>query len=127
MAGIAIFVGVLGLTNTMFMAVLERTREIGVFVALGAKRSQILKLFMIEAGALGLTGGILGLIIGASLSASLTLLLAPALGLSALRPDFNFELILVSLLLAMVLGIIAGALPARRAAGLSPVEALRYE
>ncbi|MBI1729957.1 ABC transporter permease [Candidatus Acetothermia bacterium] len=127
MAGIAIFVGVLGLTNTMFMAVLERTREIGVFVALGAKRSQIINLFMVEAATLGLVGGILGLILGASLSASLTLLLAPALGLSALRPDFNFELMLIALLLAVVLGVIAGALPARRAAGLRPVEALRYE
>jgi putative ABC transport system permease protein len=126
-AAIALLVGGIGLTNTMYMAVLERTREIGILKALGARRAQILLLFTFEAGLLGLVGGALGLALGLALSESVTLIAARLFGGVSFAPDITPGLILGALGFAFVLGALAGLLPARRAARLRPLEALRYE
>ena len=126
-AAIALFVGALGLMNTMYMAVIERTREIGIYLSLGARKSQVLALFVIESGTLGLMGGIAGLIIGTGLSSSLSLLFGQALGSASLvvRPELKISLL--ALALAILLGIISGMIPALRAASIRPADALRYE
>jgi macrolide transport system ATP-binding/permease protein len=127
-AAISLLVGGIGVMNTMYTAVLERTREIGVMKAVGARRRQILGLFLIESGLMGLVGGALGTLLGIGLSAG-----AVAVG-QRLVPDANLfelvvspELIVGALLFSFLLGALAGVLPARGAAKLPPVEALRYE
>jgi len=126
-AAVALLVGGIGLMNTMYTAVLERTREIGVLTALGARRWQILWLYLIEAGLLGLLGGIFGVILGTGLAMSLAFLIRGAAGIATLSPMIGASLIGFSLLFSTGLGMLAGVLPARRAASLPPTEALRYE
>lgn len=124
---IALLVGILGLMNTMFMAVLERTREVGVYMALGARTTLILTLFVLESALLSLIGGLIGFAVGIGLSSSIAMLLGPALGLTDLIISIDFSLFLVSLLLSILLGLIAGVIPSVRAANLSPITSLRYE
>lgn len=126
-AGVALLVGAIGLMNTMYMAVLERTREIGIFMSLGAQRGQIFTLFFLEAGLLGLVGGVFGVILGTGLALSLALLIAKWVNAPAFSPMISASLVGLSLLFSTGLGIFAGLLPARRAAMLQPVTALRYE
>jgi len=126
-AAVALLVGAIGLMNTMYMAVLERTREIGIFISLGAHRGQILTLFFLEAGLLGLLGGIFGVILGTGLALSLAFLIARWANAAAFSPMIGAPLVGLSLLFSTGLGILAGLLPARRAATLHPVIALRYE
>ena len=126
-AAIALLVGGIGLMNTMYMAVLERTREVGILVALGARDSQILTLFLLEAGLLGFLGGIAGVVLGVGLAMSLSALIVQATGVSTFAPAVSPSLVGFALFFSVGLGMLAGALPARRAAALRPVEALRYE
>ena len=118
-AAISLLVGAIGVANTMFMSVLERTREIGVLKALGMKDSEITAMFLVEAAALGAAGGVLGV--------GLSLLISQVLALFGLVAVVTVELMLGAILFSAVIGILAGAAPARNAAGLQPVEALRYE
>jgi len=126
-AAIALLVGGIGLANTMYMAVLERTREIGLLKALGARRGQILLLFTFESGLLGLAGGLLGLALGIGLSESLALIVARFFAGVAFAPALSAGLITGTLGFAFGLGVLAGLLPAERAARLEPLEALRNE
>ena len=126
-ASISLFVGAVGITNTMFTAVIERTKEIGIMKAIGAKISDIQNMFIIESGMLGLIGGALGVIIGVSISKIIEKIAADALGTDLLVPIFPAWLIIGSLLFAFVLGSISGYLPARRAAKMNPVDALATE
>jgi len=126
-AAVALLVGSVGLMNTMYTAVLERTREIGILGALGARPGQIALLFVLESGLLGLIGGLIGLLFGVSLALSIAALVARGAGAAALTPLVSPGLVGLVLLLSTGLGVLAGGLPARRAAALSPVEALRYE
>lgn len=126
-AAVALLVGGIGLMNTMYMAVLERTREIGVLVSLGAHESQILTLFLMEAGFLGLLGGIVGVILGMGLAMTMATLIAQAARAPGFAPEASASLIGFALLFSMGLAMLAGVLPARRAASLRPVDALRYE
>lgn len=126
-AGIAIIVGGIGITNSMFTSVRERTREIGVMKALGAKNSAILLIFLFEAGTIGLVGGIIGTSIGIILAKVIQLY-----GQSNSMLYFNVSispgLILFGLGFSFIVGCLSGFLPARSAAKLKPVEALRrYE
>jgi putative ABC transport system permease protein len=126
-AAIALLVGGIGLSNTMYTAVLERIREIGLFKSLGAKRHHILVLFLLESALLGFMGGLLGLIGGLSISQSVAIFASQAFPSVRFSAGISPELLLGSLLISVVLGAIAGLWPAMRAARLDPIEALRYE
>ncbi|RLE27972.1 hypothetical protein DRJ54_07185, partial [Candidatus Acetothermia bacterium] len=127
-AGSAIRGGGIGVMNTMYTAVLERTREIGVMKAVGARDSQVLLMFLYESGLMGLAGGILGLLVGLGVAMAAASLVSRIFqmegGFSAVASP---GLILGALAFSFAIGAISGLLPARRAAALPPVEALRYE
>ena len=135
-AGISLLVGAIGVMNTMYMSVLERTREIGIMKAVGAKDKDVLGLFLIESSVLGIIGGAIGILLGVGISGlagrfisgSLTLgAVSRMAGSAGLQPAFSAWLICAALGLSLVLGALAGVLPARRGAKLPPVKALRYE
>ncbi len=118
-ASISLIVGGIGVLNTMFMSVLEQTKTIGVFKALGTKDRDIITLFIFEAAILGLIGGVIGVLLSFFTSAIMESLGIPTL--------LTFELVALGLVFSVGVGIIAGVAPARNAAKISPVEALRYE
>jgi putative ABC transport system permease protein len=126
-AGIALLVGGIGVMNTMYTAVLERTREIGVMKAVGARNSQIALIFLMESGLMGLVGGALGTGIGSFLNFAAVTAAKRALGTRVLEYGISWWLVLGALGFSFLVGAIAGLLPARAAAKLDPVEALRYE
>jgi hypothetical protein len=129
--GIALVVAAVGVVNTMVMSILERTREIGVMRAVGARRSTISRLFTFEAGMLGFFGGVIGLLIGYGAVLAANPLINKQL-LSNNIQSSNIITLPIWLILGVVglttiIGILAGLYPARRAARLDPVEALHYE
>ncbi len=124
-AGISLFVGGIGIMNTMFTSVLERKREIGVMKSVGAKNSDVLLLFLVESGLLGVVGGLIGLMLGFILGKSVEVIGQIALGSQLLRADFSLTLIIGSLLFSFIVGSISGIAPAYQASKLQPVEALR--
>jgi putative ABC transport system permease protein len=119
--GISLLVGAIGIVTIMTIAVNERTNEIGLLRALGARQSQVLSLFLGEAIVLAAIGGLSGLLLGAGL-AHLLHLLIPALPVHT-----SVFYIVLAELIAVSIGLLAGVLPARRAARMDPVEALRTE
>ncbi len=126
-ASIAILVGGIGITNSMFTSVRERTKEIGIMKAIGAKNSAILSIFLIEAGIVGIFGGVGGLLLGSILAKAIDYY-------SQINPTFYFTttispwMIIFALIFSFSIGCLAGFFPARAAAKLKPVEALRrYE
>lgn len=125
---ISLLVGAVGIMNTMYTSVLERTKQIGVMKAIGATNEAILSLFLIESGMIGLIGGIFGTILGIGVAA-----LVGVVGARAGAPGlFSFASIdylgLFSILLiTFIIGVFSGFMPARQAARLQPAEALRYE
>jgi putative ABC transport system permease protein len=123
-SSIAVFIGILGIANTMAMSVFERTREIGILRALGWKSWRILLLIQMEAGALGFVGGIFGIAVGWGALRALSLLPQTA---SIVSTSFPPLLLLEALGVAVFAGLIAGFIPAWRGAHLSPVEALRHD
>lgn len=125
-ASISILVGSIGVANTMYVSVLERVGEIGVLKAIGATKNQILFMFLFEAGLVGIIGGIIGIIFGYLIAFGFTYA-ASSSGFMDLKPLITPALFLVSAGSAFVVGMIAGYVPARWAANLEPVEALRYE
>ena len=126
-AAISLLVGGIGIANTMYTSVLERTREIGIMKAVGAKNSDILTIFLIESSLLGLVGGLIGIAIGIGIGEGVEYIAAQTIGTPLLRASFGLPLLLGALIFSFVIGSISGFLPARRAASLKPVEALRYE
>ena len=125
-AFISLIVATVNIMNSMYTAVLERTSEIGVMKAIGAKNSTILQLFVVESGLLALLGGAFGIAFG-YLLASAGGAAAAAAGYSFLKPIFPLWLIIFCLVFSFVVGALAGLLPARQASKLQPVDALRYE
>lgn len=121
---LAVGVGGVGVLNTMLMAVLERTREIGVLRALGWRRRNVLGLIMREALLLGIIGGFVG--IGIAFGITYLMGQAPTIG-EALTPIWEWDIFVRSLLVAVTLGLLGGLYPAYRATTFEPVEALRYE
>jgi len=123
---ISLFVGGIGIMNTMYTSVMERTREIGIMKAIGARNSDILKIFLIESGLLGLVGGAIGILLGILMSKLVETIGRGVLG-ELLQAHFPLPLILGALGFSVVVGTISGVFPARQAAKLPPVEALRSD
>ncbi len=126
-ASISILVGGIGIMNTMYMAVLERTHEIGIMKSIGAKKIHILLIFLFESGILGMLGGILGFVIGFGISKFVEIAAASYMGVKLIEAYINPWLVVGSILFSFIVGVISGVLPAKQAAELKPVEALRYE
>lgn len=124
-AMISLVVGAVGISNTMFTAVLERRKEIGIMKSIGAKNSNILLLFLIESGVLGLVGGIIGIIVGVALSKSVEILGTLILGTQLIQAHYTMFWILGPLVFSFIIGSLSGALPAMQAAKMKPVDALR--
>ena len=124
---VSVVVGGIGIANTMYTSVLERRKEIGTMKAIGAKNSDILLIFVIEAGVLGLLGGGLGLIAGIAIGKTIEYISAIYIGSNLLRASLNPFLIIGSLLFAFLIGVISGFAPSYQASKLRPVDALRYE
>jgi putative ABC transport system permease protein len=121
-AGISLVVGSIGIMNIMLVSVTERTREIGVRKAVGAKRRDIMLQFLIEAAMLSFVGGGIGILLGGSLAWVLSLYGAEY-GLSAqITPD----IILLAVSVSVIIGILSGMYPALRASRLNPIDALHY-
>src|SRR3989338_895757 len=124
---ISLLVGGIGIMNTMYTSVLQRTKEIGLMKAVGARNSQILFLFLIESGLYGLVGGLLGVVAGVSLAKIAEKVLQQFLGPAFMAIEINWFLVLGALLFSFLIGILSGIAPARRASKLNPVDSLRYE
>jgi putative ABC transport system permease protein len=130
-AAISLLVGAIGIANTMFMSVMERTRQIGVLKALGTTNSEVMKLFITESAMIGFIGGLIGIFLGFIASGIISELGVRLIG-AGMRGGTSItvitpELVLFALGFSVFIGAISGLLPARRAASLQPVEALRYE
>jgi putative ABC transport system permease protein len=121
LAAVSLVIGGIGIANVMIIGVTERTREIGLRLALGARRRNVLAQFLVEAAVLSGVGGIAG--VGVAIALGLLLRFAVT-GFSAVPPLWS---VLAGLLASVLVGMLAGFFPARRAARLDPVEALRYE
>jgi putative ABC transport system permease protein len=117
--GISLFVGGIGVMNIMFVSVTERTKEIGIRKALGAKRRSILLQFLFESSIICLFGGLIGVIIAGLLTLLINAVLMPA----SLSPF----IVLLALGISLTVGVVSGFVPAYRGAKLDPIEALRYE
>jgi len=124
-AAISILVGGIGIMNTMYTAVVERTRDIGIMKAIGAENSAIFNLFFIESGLLGTVGGIIGTVLGISFASALAFAGRLALGSDLISAKFSLGLIVGSILGSFVIGSFFGTLPAVRASKLNPVDAIR--
>ncbi len=123
-AAVSLLVGAVGIANTMFTSVLEKTKEIGTMKAIGAKNRDILMIFLFNSAMVGLVGGILGIILGAFVSSGLQAMMG---GGMASGNGLSILLMFKGLSLAVLIGVISGVVPAYRASKLKPVDALRYE
>jgi putative ABC transport system permease protein len=119
-AGISLFVGGIGIMNIMLVSVRERTREIGLRKAVGARRSVILMQFIVETITLSLFGGVIGILLGAGIAGVVTLT-------GLITTYVSLDVILYSFFFAALVGLFFGIYPAYQAASLRPIEALRYE
>ena len=124
-AGIALVVAGIGIANTMYMSIMERTREIGIMKAIGASNRNVLEIFLMEAALIGIIGGIVGDLVGTGLSEALGVVLK-SYGLS-FSTKVTPELLGLGVLFSVGVSVLFGFLPARKAAKLRPIEALRYE
>jgi len=119
-ASVSLLVGGIGIMNIMLVSVTERTREIGIRMAIGARSSAVRRQFLIESIVLSLTGGFIGIVLGVIVSVSIPKFLGWPTLVSSLA-------IIGSVIFSAAVGIFFGYYPARKAAGLDPIEALRYE
>ena len=128
-AAVALLVGAVGTANTMFTSVLEKTKEIGIMKALGARNRDILAIFLLNAFLIGLVGGIIGVILGYLLSGILPALMGDGriAGPLSSAGVVTMESVSLSLSVAVGIGTLSGAIPAYQASKLKPVDALRYE
>jgi putative ABC transport system permease protein len=124
-AGISLLVGGIGIMNIMLVTVIERTKEIGLRKALGARKLDILTQFMVESSMLSLGGGVIGILLGYGIAA----LVGQVASMSdvPITPVIELNAILLATLFSAAIGLFFGLYPANRAARLEPVEALRSE
>jgi putative ABC transport system permease protein len=122
-AGIALIVAGIGIVNTMYMSILERTKEIGIIKAIGASSLNIMEIFLIEAAIIGLIGGIIGTMFGYLMSEVLEVALG-SYGMP-LKTEVTPQLAAFGIGFSILVGAVSGFLPARKAAKLDPIEALR--
>jgi len=125
-AAISLIVGGIGVANIMLVSVTERTREIGIRKAIGARRSAIMKQFLIESTVLAAAGGFVGIILGSSITVAAGIIIpkvAPDFG----TPTVSIVAIVVAIGVSLIIGLVAGGYPALRAARLQPIEALRFQ
>ncbi len=124
-AAISLLVGGIGIMNIMLVSVTERTQEIGLRKAIGARKVDILLQFLLESVTLTVTGGVIGIVIGISSGWILAKIANKVLG------EFDFVLSIWAIVLAIIMavgtGLVFGIYPARKAANLHPIEALRFE
>ena len=120
--GISLLVAGIGIMNIMLVTVTERTREIGIRKAIGAKRREILQQFLLEAGMLSLSGGVVGIVLGSATAWAVTLF---DLGIP-IEVTFSPAIIILAAGVSFFIGIVSGIYPAMRAARLNPIDALRY-
>ncbi|MFH1094978.1 MAG: ABC transporter permease [Candidatus Micrarchaeota archaeon] len=118
-ASISLVVGGIGVANAMFTSVLEQTKYIGILKALGTRSSDILKLFLFEAGLVGLVGGVLGV--------ALSFVGSYIVSSFGLPTRISIDVVALGMLFSVGVGVVSGVFPARNAASVPPVEALRYE
>lgn len=124
-AAISLLIGGIGIANTMYTSVVERKKEIGVMKAIGAKNNHILIIFIVEAGIIGLTGGIIGSIIGLGMAIVLSSLASVYLGGIDFSIKISWPLIISTIGFSSLIGILSGILPALQASKLNIVEAIR--
>jgi len=119
-AGVSLLVGGIGIMNIMLVSVTERTREIGIRLAIGALEGQVLTQFLVEAVVLSGLGGLVGIMLGLGLA---------GLATRALEVPFVLDptIVLIAFAFSAIVGVVFGYFPARRAAHLDPIEALRHE
>jgi putative ABC transport system permease protein len=123
-AAISLVVGGIGIMNIMLVSVTERTREIGIRKAVGARRRDILAQFLTEATLLSLAGGLTGILLGIVMS---RLVGGLRFGAASVSPVVSLDSILLATVFSIGVGLFFGIYPATRAAGLNPIDALRYE
>ncbi len=128
-AGISLIVGATGIMNTMYMAVTERTREIGILKAIGAKKTHIFLIFLLESGFIGCVGGLLGVTIGLGFAKVAEILVTNYYTELTLpfKVWINIKFLGGAIAFSFLIGVFSGILPARKAANLITVKALRYE
>ncbi|MEW6619017.1 MAG: FtsX-like permease family protein [bacterium] len=119
-AAISLIVGGIGIMNIMLVSVTERTKEIGIRLAIGARKRDILCQFLIEAVVLSVSGGVIGIMVGIIID----YFVAPLFNVPIIFPLWA---IIVGFIFAVIIGILSGFYPAKKAANLTPIEALRYE
>ena len=126
-AGISLIVGGVGIMNIMLVSVTERTREIGIRMAVGAKTGDILRQFLVEAVLLSCIGGVIGFALGASASIGVVSLINAVSSGQKWKPEVSWLAAVMAFLFAAGVGVFFGFYPARRASRLDPIDALRYE
>jgi putative ABC transport system permease protein len=126
-AAISLLVGGIGIMNTMYTSVLERTKEIGTMKAIGAKNSHVLILFLLESGLLGLVGGLIGVGIGIGLAKGAEVLATATIGTPLLQASMDPIIMIGALAFSFIIGSLSGIAPAYQASKLKPVDALRFE
>jgi len=124
-AGISLLVGAIGIMNTMYTSVYERTKEIGIMKAVGASRKKIMLLFLLESGMLGLSGGAIGVLVGFGVSKSVEFIAAQQFGASLIQAEINLTMVLGALFFAFGIGAFSGVFPAVQASKMEIVDALR--
>jgi putative ABC transport system permease protein len=120
-AAVSLVVGAVGIANTMFTSVMEKTKEIGTMKAIGAKNKDILMIFIFNSAIVGFVGGVIGIL----LSIILTYFMGPLLGLSSM--SVAPYLVVMGISIAIFVGVLSGVVPAYNASKMKPVDALRYE
>ncbi len=121
---ISLLVGGIGIMNIMLVSVTERTREIGIRKAVGARRRDILVQFLVEAAVLSLTGGLIGLGLAMGCAKAMG---EVTLGRTQIIPEVSINIALIALAVSIGTGLVSGTYPAFRAARLDPIESLRHE